>query len=290
MITVTRETTVESSRRDPLTEREYEKWNHWPIHWSGVWVGALAAFAAALLVGFVAIGVGAQVLGPEHRIVDLKKITITAAAFGIFGAFLSFVIGGWASAKVSGILRSEPAMLQGAIAWLVAVPLFLAAAGLGAGGYTGGWYAGLTATPQAAPPFEKPATPDAAAWSEYEQNVSRWREETPKAVRNAAICAASSLLLGLIGSVVGGWMGSGEPMTFTLRDIACIRPDQTLKIGNRLSLGAEDAKSCTRLYCGLAHGFPTGAVDPAVAPRSGTIGARWDASLPGLESRVAVQE
>jgi hypothetical protein len=226
MITVTRETTVESSRREPLTEWEYEKWNHWPIHWSGIWVGALAAFAAALLIGFVAIGVGAHVLGPEHRVVDLKKITITAAAFGIFGAFLSFVIGGWASAKVSGILRSEPAMLHGAIAWLVAVPLFLAAAGLGAGGYTGGWYAGLTATPQAAAPFDKPATlpaaataderaRNAAAWSEYEQNLSRWREETPKAVRNAAICAATSLLLGLIGSVVGGWMGSGEPMTFT---------------------------------------------------------------------------
>jgi hypothetical protein len=163
----------------------------------------------------VAIGVGAHVLGPEHRIVDLKKITITAAAFGIFGAFLSFVIGGWVSAKVSGILRSEPAMLHGAIAWLVAVPLFLAAAGFGAGGYAGGWYAGLTATPQTAPPFEKPATPNAAAWSEYEQNLSRWREETPKSVRNAAICAATSLLLGLIGSVVGGWMGSGEPMSFT---------------------------------------------------------------------------
>ena len=226
MITVTRETTVESSHRDPRAEWEYEKWNHWPIHWSGVWVGALAAFAAAILIGFVAIGVGAHLLGPEHRIVDLRKITITAAAFGIFGTFLAFVIGGWVSARISGILRSEPAMLHGAIAWLVAVPLFVVAAGLGAGGYAGSWNAGLTANPQSAPPFEKPstlpATPaaderarNAAAWSDYEQNVSRWREETPKAARSAAICAATSLLLGLIGSVVGGWMGSGEPMTFT---------------------------------------------------------------------------
>jgi len=33
--------------------------------------------------------------------------------------------------------------------------------------------------------------------------------------RNAALAAVTALLLGLISGVVGGWMGSGEPMTFT---------------------------------------------------------------------------
>jgi hypothetical protein len=29
------------------------------------------------------------------------------------------------------------------------------------------------------------------------------------------MAALTSLLVGLIGSVIGGWMASGEPMTFT---------------------------------------------------------------------------
>jgi len=33
--------------------------------------------------------------------------------------------------------------------------------------------------------------------------------------RNGALGALTALLLGLVGSVVGGWMASGEPMTFT---------------------------------------------------------------------------
>jgi hypothetical protein len=37
------------------------------------------------------------------------------------------------------------------------------------------------------------------------------------------------MLLGLVGSVVGGWMGSGEPMTLSLRRArAAIEGDDTL--------------------------------------------------------------
>jgi hypothetical protein len=35
------------------------------------------------------------------------------------------------------------------------------------------------------------------------------------AVRNNALATAPALLIGLIGAVLGGWMASGEPMTFT---------------------------------------------------------------------------
>jgi uncharacterized membrane protein YeaQ/YmgE (transglycosylase-associated protein family) len=33
--------------------------------------------------------------------------------------------------------------------------------------------------------------------------------------RNGALGALTALLVGLVGSVIGGWMASGEPMTFT---------------------------------------------------------------------------
>ena len=116
---------VETKRREVVAEVEYENWVHWPVRWSAVWVGALAAVAAVLLFGLIGIALGAHVLDPEHRVVDLKKIGLFTLAFSIFAAFLSFVIGGWVAGKIAGILRSEPAMLHGAIVWLVAIPVLL---------------------------------------------------------------------------------------------------------------------------------------------------------------------
>jgi hypothetical protein len=34
-------------------------------------------------------------------------------------------------------------------------------------------------------------------------------------VRNTALANLTALLLGLVGGVLGGWMASGEPMTWT---------------------------------------------------------------------------
>jgi hypothetical protein len=121
-------------------------------------------------------------------------------------------------------------MLHGAIVWLVSVPLLLLCGSIGVGSYFGNWYGGLAGSSLrgAAPatPFERPqalsatATPQertqyAADMSEYTQNVKQWHDDTPRATRNSAICATTALLLGLMGAVIGGWMASGEPMTFT---------------------------------------------------------------------------
>ena len=166
----------------------------WPLSWSAVWVGTLAAIALALIFGLVGIAVGAhrvgQPLGAWH---DMSFLALT---WSVFGAFISFVVGGWAAAKVGGFRHSETAMLHGAIAWLIAVPVLVAMASLGAAAYLGTWYSGLAGTPV----WAAAAVPDPGA---------------ALAARNAALAAVTALLLGLVGGVVGGWMGSGEPMTFT---------------------------------------------------------------------------
>jgi len=221
---------VKTIRSEVVAETPVEKWAHWPIHWSGIWGGALAALAAVLLFGLVGVAVGAHLLGPDHRVVDLKKLTLPTLAFSVFGAFLAFVIGGWVAGKIAGILRSEPAMLHGALVWLIAVPMLVVLANLGAANYMGGWYAGLAGTPSwgtsAGAPFERPdPLPPMATEAEiaqfkadqaaYKQNVKQWQEDSPKVVRNSALGAITALLLGLAGSVIGGWLASGEPMTFT---------------------------------------------------------------------------
>ena len=172
----------------------------WPVDWSAVWVGALAALVVALVFGLAGGALGAHQLTPGNRIVKWSDLGLGALVFGVFGAFIAFVVGGWVAAKIAGIRRSEPAMLHGAVVWLVAVPLLLALAALGAGTHFGGWYAGLAGTPGWAV--------SAAAAAPVDPNAAI-------AARNAALGALTALLLGLVGGVVGGWMASGEPMTFT---------------------------------------------------------------------------
>jgi hypothetical protein len=219
------------ARRNEIeAEAQHEVWNHWPVSWSAVWVGALAAICAVVLFGLIGVALGAHLVGPEHRVVDLKKIGLWTLVFSVFSAFLSFVLGGWVAGKIAGVRRSEPGMLHGAIAWLVAVPLLVLLAGLGASSYFGGWYGGLAWSNNSGPapgvPFVRPEVPYAGATdqeraqfraeeAEYNQKVKQWQEDTPKATRNGALGALTALLLGLVGSVIGGWMASGEPMTFT---------------------------------------------------------------------------
>jgi hypothetical protein len=178
------------------------------LDWSAVWVGALSALAVGLVIGLIGFAVGAHEIA-SPRVTKWSTVRTTTLAFNIAGAFFSFVVGGWVAARFAGVRRCEPAMLHGAIAWLVTVPLILVLAALGAAAHYGGWYGGLAGAPgwAATPP---PVSPEVAT-----------------AMRNSAFGAVVGLLLGLVGSVVGGWMASGEPMTLTYyrrREVA--RPER----------------------------------------------------------------
>jgi len=215
--------------RQQAAEMQYERWMHMHVNWTAVWVGALASFAAVLVFGLVGVALGAHMVGPQYRVVDLTTVGIVTLIFSVFGAFLAFAIGGWIAGKVAGILHSEPGMLHGAIAWMITVPMLVGAVGLGAGSSFGGWFGGVSGSAWASSngaPFVRPDAPlpnataeELATYrtqqAEYSHNVQKWNEETPRAVRNGALGGLTALLLGLVGSVVGGWMASGEPMNLS---------------------------------------------------------------------------
>jgi hypothetical protein len=169
----------------------------WFVHWSGVWVGALTALAMVLVFGLIGIAVGAHQTGVNARITKWSDVGLAALIFSVAGSFFSFVLGGWVAGKIAGVRRAETASLHGAIVWIVTVPLVLVLAALGAGSYFGGWYSGLAGTPTWVTSVTA-ADPNAAA-----------------VARNGALGALTVLLLGLMGSVLGGWLASGERMTFT---------------------------------------------------------------------------
>jgi uncharacterized membrane protein YeaQ/YmgE (transglycosylase-associated protein family) len=172
--------------------------DNWPVHWSAIWVGALATIAAALLFGLVGMAVGAHEAG--KKMVRPSDLSFGGLVFSVTGAFFSFLIGGWIAARIAGMRRAEAASLQGGIVWLTAVPLLLLLAALGAGSLMGGWYGGLAGQPEWASSPSATGDPNAAMIA-----------------RNSALGAVTGLLIGLVGSVIGGWMASGEPMSLTYR-------------------------------------------------------------------------
>jgi hypothetical protein len=174
--------------------RPASEWTVWPIAWSAIWVGALTALAVGLLIGLVGFALGAQEVS---RSIDWKKLHLISVIFSVAGAFFAFVAGGWVAARIAGRRQSEPAILHGAVVWLLTVPMLLALAAAGGIGHFGGWYGGLSALPSLA-----------AAASAVDPDVAA-------ATRNDALATAVALLIGLVGAVLGGWMASGEPMTFT---------------------------------------------------------------------------
>jgi hypothetical protein len=165
-----------------------DEWAQWPVNWTSVWVGALAALAAAIVLGLISTAAGAQTV---KSIASWKTISRVDIALAIAAAFFAFVIGGWSAGKVAGFRHAEPSILHAVVAWLVALPLMAMQVAFGAGSAYGGWYGGIVTSPFV------PATVAAS----------------PEAVRNTALAALTAVLLGLIGSVIGGWMASGEPMT-----------------------------------------------------------------------------
>jgi len=228
------------TKNETLAEAHHERWAHWPINWSAVWTGALASVVAVLLFGLIGVAIGGHLAAPDGPLVDLKSLKIGTLAYSIFASFLSFAIGGWVAGKIAGILRSEPGMLHGAIVWLTAVPLLVVLAGLGAGTSLGAWHAGLaTANSARAEAFERPDALSSGATDEeraqYKADMAEYRrhmkEDAPKVARNTALCTVTALLLGLIGSVIGGWMASGEPMNLTYhRNRPATKPDRFVRL------------------------------------------------------------
>ena len=176
--------------------RVRETWEvvSWPVSWSAIWIGALAALAVGLTFGLIGTAVGAY---EQMHIASWRKFHMLALVWSVCGSFFAFVVGGWVAGKILGARHAETSILHAVVAWLVTVPMFLLLAAFGSAGYFGVWYVGLAGTP---------------AWV------------TPVAVdpqialvlaRNSALGAVTALLLGLVGSVIGGWLASGEPMAFT---------------------------------------------------------------------------
>ena len=146
-----------------------------------------------LIFGLVGVAVGAHRVGQPFG--AWHDVSFLALAWSVFSAFISFAVGGWAAAKVAGLRAApRPPCCTAAIAWLVAVPILLAMASLGAAAYSRRLVRRACRVPAWVTPVATAAQDPNAAL----------------AARNAAVAAVTALLLGLVGGVIGGMDGLGR--------------------------------------------------------------------------------
>lgn len=120
----------------------------------------------------------------------------------VAGAFFAFVISGWAAGSLAGVIAGAQRARQSFHAARPPQHVVIRLAGFGTANFLGGWYGGLAGTPIWATSSTMTAAPNAAV-----------------VARNSALGAGTALLIGLIGSVIGGWMASGEPMSLAYRGV-----------------------------------------------------------------------
>jgi hypothetical protein len=191
-VTVVEEVVMAGNSGERVVSRPFARW---PVDWSAVWVGALSAVVVGLIIALIGVAVGAHRTAAT-RIVHWNEFGLGTLIFAVCGAFLPFVVGGWVAGRIARFVRAEPAILHGAIAWLLGVSLIVLMAGFGTTPF-GPWYRGVVV-------LRAPAGPAVVEDA-----------DAARAARNAALGGVAALLLGLAGASVGGWMASGEPMTLT---------------------------------------------------------------------------
>jgi hypothetical protein len=212
------------------------------VQWGPIIAGVLAAIVAFLLLTILGFALGASVLDPANT---AGQIGTWAAVWGAISAIVSFFVGGWIAARTAAVDGAFAGVINGLMvgaAGLLFI-IWLTASGLGNLFGTIGATVGsvLNVAANAAPAAQDAANvnagqagnaveeqtginvddPQAAATAvagQVQQATQQAEEaiaaadnpQTFEAVRNGAFGTLLGLLLPLLASALGGWVGRYE--------------------------------------------------------------------------------
>ena len=212
------------------------------VQWGPIIAGVLAAIVAFLLLTILGFALGASVLDPANT---AGQIGTWAAVWGAISAIVSFFVGGWIAARTAAVDGAFAGVINGLMvgaAGLLFI-IWLTASGLGNLFGTIGATVGsvLNVAANAAPAAQDAANvnanqagnaieqqtgidvdnPQAAATAvagQVQQAANQAEKaiaaaDTPQtfeAVRNGALGTLLALLLPLLASALGGWVGRYE--------------------------------------------------------------------------------
>lgn len=198
------------------------------VRWGPIWAGLFTALTTLVVLGLLGLAIG---LSSYDAGDPLGNFGLGAGIWGAVSTLLAFLVGGWLAAHSSAAAGRGSGMLNGAMVWVVTIPLllYLLSSGVGALMRTAGNVASTgiqaaasagaavdNASPAAAEQAQD-AAGDAAAAAQATA-TALGDQVTPAAVENATANASTGawstligLLLGLVAALVGGAIGARRP-------------------------------------------------------------------------------
>src|ERR671929_759058 len=182
------------------------------VHWGPIVAGLLTGLTALLLLSLLGLAIGLTTVNAGTAAAQGgppadagRNSAIWAAIAGI----LSFLLGGYVTRRTAALFDRGWGALNGALVFMLAVPLILWLAGqgtiLGSLGTLSGALASNPGVTQAAQGAAGQA--QAAAQNVQPADVARAAE----GARNTAWGALAGSLVALAASTLGGWLGTRHP-------------------------------------------------------------------------------
>jgi len=218
-VTVTEGRTQRRMASDPSFWREDQRTHDVPIpeaynlnrdrvRWGPILAGLATALTSLLFFSLLGLAFGLTVVNAGTAAAEggaPQGTGTTSAIWAAVSALLAFFLGGWVAGKTGAIFDRGWGAMNGALVFLVAVPVTLLLASLGLGsvlGALGGFAGALNADPGTAQNAASQA--GEAARNVQPIDVARAAETA----RNAAWGALLGMVLGLGASTLGGMLGT----------------------------------------------------------------------------------
>lgn len=198
------------------------------VRWSSVFAGFFTVLSTLAVLTVLGLAIGLTALSPNDR---AREFGIGAGIWGVVTALIAFIVGGWLAARTAAVRGRANGILNGAMVWIVTIPLLLywLIGGVGSLVTTAGQTAAQTGAAMTATQGGA-GQPTAAGGSAVQpaspqqQIIERAKtaatQVTGQDVQRAAGAASTgawsvfiSLILGLIAACIGGWLGARPIMT-----------------------------------------------------------------------------
>jgi hypothetical protein len=185
------------------------------VRWGPIIAGLFAALSTLAVLAVLGVAVAGSTYDPGD---SARAFGIGAGIWSAISALIAFFVGGWLASRSAAVRSEGSGVLNGAMVWVVAIPLMLYMIMGGVGSLL------RTAAPTAAaganaaaqqPDMQERAQTASAKIQATTQQVTeqiKQPENQRAAARGTAKTAWGtlvSLLLGLAAAAFGGWVGSG---------------------------------------------------------------------------------
>jgi hypothetical protein len=98
------------------------------VRWASVIAGLFTTLAALITLTVLGVALG---LSSAENISEPSDLALGAGIFGIIAALLSFALGGFIAAKTAAVGGTGNAILNGAMVWILTIPLLVFILGTG---------------------------------------------------------------------------------------------------------------------------------------------------------------